>query len=131
MIPAEQLAAHLTAVTAQDPGSGNSDRARPRRCPACNSPVLIGLDNNVAAFRAVADPTPLDRAGEVAALLTGRDTYRLTDPPRVSLRRRDRWQITGQPADQVTVLPAHACHTPLAPMPAATSKESSSDRVPF
>jgi len=131
MIPAEQLHAHLTAVTAQDPASGNSDRARPRHCPACNARVLVGLDDTVCAFRAVADPTPLDRAGEVAALLTGRDTYRLTDPPRVSLRRRDRWQIQGRPADTTTVLPAHACGAPLAPMPAPASKESASVRIPF
>ena len=131
MIPAEQLAAHLTAVTAQDPGSGNSDRARHRRCPACGAPVLIGLDDTVAAFRAVVDPTPLDRAGEATALLTDRDTYRLTDPPRVSLRRRDRWQIAGRPADTTTVLPAHACHTPLAPMPSPADDRSPSHECPF
>ena len=131
MIPAEQLAAHLTAVTAQDPGSGNSDRARPRRCPACNAPVLVGLDDTICAFRAVVDPTPLDRAGEVAALITGRDTYRLTDPPQQRLRRRDRWQILGRPADTTTVLPAHACGAPLAPMPTPAVDRSSSDRVPF
>jgi hypothetical protein len=131
VIPAEQLAAHLTAVTAQDPGSGNSDRARPRRCPACGASVLVGLDDTVAAFRAVADPTPLSRAGEVLALITGRDTYRLTDPPRVSLRRRDRWQISGRPADTCVVLPAHACGAPLAPTPATADDRSSSDRVPY
>jgi hypothetical protein len=131
VIPAEQLAAHLAAVTAQDPGSGNSDRARPRRCPACNAPVLIGLDDTLAAFRAVVDPTPLDRAGEVAALLTDRDTYRLTDPPRVSLRRRDRWQIQGRPADTTTVLPAHACGAPLGQPVAPTSQEPASDHIPF
>ena len=131
MIPAEQLAAHIAAVTAQDPGSGNSDRARPRRCPACHAPVLIGLDDIICAVRAVADPTPLDRAGEVAALITGRDTYRLTDPPQQRLRRRDRWQIAGRPADTTTVLPAHACGAPLAPMPAPASKESADDRIPF
>jgi hypothetical protein len=131
MIPAEQLATHLAAVTAQDPGSGNSDRARPRRCPACAAPVLVGLDDTVAAFRAVADPTPLDRAGEVAALLTGRDTYQLTDPPRVSLRRRDRWQIQGRPADTATVLPAHACGHPLAPTPTPADQRSTDAHAPY
>ncbi len=131
MIPAEQLAAHLAAVTAQDPGSGNTDRARPGRCPACGASVLVGLDDTVAAFRAVADPTPLDRAGEVAALLADRDTYRLTDPPRVSLRRRDRWQITGAPADTCVVVPAHSCHAPLAPTPATADQRSTDARAPY
>jgi hypothetical protein len=131
MIPAEQLHAHLTAVTAQDPASGNSDRARPRHCPACNAPVLIGLDDTVAAFRAVVDPTPLDRAGEVQALITGRDTYRLTEPPAPRLRRRDRWQILGRPADTTTVLPAHACGAPLAPMPTPAVDRSTASVCPY
>lgn len=114
MIPDERLHAMITARSAQDPGSGNTDRARVRRCDRCGVKTIVGLDDTVAAFRAVADITPLSRQGEAVALLLGRTTYRLQLAPHWALRRRDRWQIASSPPDaDVVVIPEHRCGQPL------------------
>ncbi len=115
-----------TATTA-----GHRDKGPTTRCPACHAPVIRALDDSICAFTAVVDPDPLDRAGEVAALITGRDTYALTRTPRLTLRRRDRWQIAGRPADTLHVVAAHACGRPLGQPIAPTSQEPASDRIPF
>jgi hypothetical protein len=129
MIPAERVHASIEARTAQT--TGHRDKGSITRCPACHAPVIRALDDTVAAFTAVADPWPIDRAGELTALLTHRDTYALTLVPRLTLRRRDRWQIAGHPADTLTVVAAHACHAPLGTPIAPTSQEPARDRVPF
>jgi hypothetical protein len=127
--PAERVHASIEARTAQT--TGHRDKGSTTRCPACGAPVIRALDDTVAAFTAVADPDPVDRAGELTALLTGRDTYALTTVPRLTLRRRDRWQIAGRPADTLHVVAAHACGQPLGTPTAPTSKEQHGDRIPF
>lgn len=47
------------------------------RCRTCKAPVLVGLDEDRCAFRAIVDWTPLDPTGEFLALLAGRRTYTL------------------------------------------------------
>ena len=46
----------------------------PRKKP---KPVLVGLDEDVMAAVATVDPDPVDRLGEVVALLGGRASYSL------------------------------------------------------
>lgn len=109
MIP-DWLARHL-----EDTGKLGPDRigraARLHRCKHCGRHILTGLDNDMCASVANADPTPLSPLGEALALIGGRTTYALhqaTD--RLELQVRDRWQITGAPAGtRYDVLPAHTC----------------------
>lgn len=131
MMTDEALANYLGHRTALDPSSGNSDTARIRRCPGCGARVLVGLDDSVCAFRAVADPTPLDPLQELAALLLTRDTYRLHSAPKVRLRRRDRWQIAALPAGVVVVLPEHSCGHPLAAEPEPKPSTTMTERIPY
>jgi hypothetical protein len=119
----------MTTRTAQAPG--HWDKATNSRCPACGVPTIRGLDAPVAAFTAVADPNPVDRAGELTALLAGRRTYRLWTRPRPTLRVRDHWQISGHPADTVPVVAQHRCGSPLGTTPTPKPKETTHDRAPF
>lgn len=91
------------------------------RCPRCGAPVLSGLDDDIAARTARADPTPIDRMGEALAVLTGRGTFDLAvfDGKR-QLWRRDQWHIAGK--RKWPVLAEHRCGASLAehaePLPA-------------
>lgn len=107
------LRQHLIDLGHLTPG-GISRRATWRRCTRCQVPILTGLDDDTAAMTVHADPHLLDPAGEATALLTGRATYRLRNRGgRLELDHRDHWQIRGDPAGTVPVLPAHACGQPL------------------
>lgn len=126
----EALNRMITTRSGQDFGSGNSDRARIRRCERCGVKVIVGLDDTLAAFRAVADLTPLSRQGEAVALLLGRTTYRLHTAPRPTLRRRDRFQIASRDWAG-TVVPEHRCGQPLDRMPDPKPKPTTTEGVPF
>lgn len=54
-----------------------ADTARDGRCASCGAPVLWARAGRVAALDVVADPTPVDLAGEIQARLEGRLTWRL------------------------------------------------------
>jgi hypothetical protein len=109
MIPA-WLAKHL-----EDTGKLGPDRigraARLHHCKSCGRYILTGLDNDMCASVAHADPTPVSPLGEALALIGNRRTYTLhqtTD--RLELQVRDRWQIAGTPAGtRHDVLPEHTC----------------------
>lgn len=45
------------------------------RCPRCQDITITGLDANILAQHATADPTPLDATQELACALTNRPTY--------------------------------------------------------
>ena len=126
---AERTHHHIEARTATT--TGHRDKGTTTRCPACGAQVIRALDDVVAAFTAVADPWPLTRADEVTALLTERDTYALTLTPRLTLRRRDRWQISGRPADTLHVVAEHACGQPLGTPPTPTDPTPATEGAPF
>ena len=110
MIPA-WLADHLEN-TGRRGRDGIGRRAYPHHCRACGQLVLTGLDNDLCAGVAHADPTPLAPLGEALALIDGRTTYALTrGPGRIELTLRDPWQITGTPAGTAgfDVVAAHTC----------------------
>lgn len=91
-----------------------SRKARATVCPTCSAHVIVGLDADMCAFTARADPTPLSRIGEVLALAAHRATYTYTGkPPR--LDSRDKYAITRASAAEVIVLPEHVCGAPALP----------------
>lgn len=102
--------------------------AASRKCRSCKTPVLIGPNDDLAAFIVTVDPTPLSLLGEALALLAGRDTYHLraTRGGGRYLNRRDRWQIAGQPAGSserlwpFDVVAGHVCNSP--PLPGIESQ---------
>lgn len=105
----------LQALTGHPTGRG----VKATHCPSCKTPILAGLDQDTCAIRATVDWTPLNPAGELAALLAGRRTYRLDLQPggNPKLTRRT-------PADirrpikkwmRADIVPAHQCNTP--PLP--------------
>lgn len=102
-------------------------------CTRCHVTILTGLDADYAALTARADPTPLDRLGEVLALAAGRPTYDLA--PRGGQKRqldyRDEYRISGH--RRYPVLPAHKCGQPLpaAETPTPARKEVPGNGIPF
>lgn len=102
----------------QDPDTARGrDRATPTRCPHCRAPILVGLDDDVAAIPAHVDPWPLTVRDEATAWLATppRRTYRLdATGPRLRIRARDHWQITGTPPGPgCHVVAEHRCGQPL------------------
>lgn len=105
------LAKHL-----EDTGKLGPDRigraARAHRCKDCGQLILTGLDNDMCAVVAHADPTPLAPLGEALALIAGRGTYALHNAgDRLELVRRYDKQITGAPAGtrNYDVVAGHTC----------------------
>lgn len=110
MIP-DWLAKHL-----EDTGKLGRDRigraARAHRCKDCGHLILTGLDNDMCAGVAHADPIPLQPLGEALAQISGRRTYALHQTSgRLELVLRYDLQITGAPAGTrpYDVLAEHTC----------------------
>lgn len=57
---------------------GNRRAARNIDCPKCGAPVLRGDDGDMCALTVTVDVEPIDRVGEMLAVLSGRSTYELT-----------------------------------------------------
>lgn len=116
--------------------TGVTRRARPRRCPTCQTIVIVGLNDDQCAFEIHADPQPLSALGEALALLEGRMTVALAhEGGRWVLHRRDDFQIRGRPAGTTPrwdVLRTHTCHTPTPTGPTtAASTHPSTTREPL
>jgi hypothetical protein len=101
-----EIAAKIAERTGLDPRAGR--RARAGVCRTCRGPILIGLDEERAAFEVKADPYPISALGEVLAIAQGRDTYTL-DMGDVTLTIRDKWRIRAASAESVFVLAEHSC----------------------
>lgn len=71
--PANWLLEHLVA-TGHLTESGLGRRARIRAC-RCGQLILAGLDDDVCALEAYADPEPLTPLGEMLARIEGRCTW--------------------------------------------------------
>jgi hypothetical protein len=130
--PDRAVAAILATRTGQDfTTAGSYDRARWRPCPTCRAWTLVGLDDHVAGIPVRVDPGPLTRSDEAAVLLDGRATFALIpDGTRLRIRRRDRWQIAGTPADRTHAVAEHSCHD-YRPAPAPQRQEPAGDRPAF
>ncbi|MFF5784219.1 hypothetical protein ACFY8P_04520 [Streptomyces sp. NPDC012693] len=57
--------------------AASADHAKHDTCPRCGARVLRARAGRIAALDVVADPKPLDLAGEILARLDGRLTWRL------------------------------------------------------
>jgi len=93
-----------------DAAAGASRKARTFRCTECKRAVLRGLDDDMGAQTAEADPSPLTDEGEAVARLLGARTYELRWlGDHYELDRRDQWRIKGRPAGKpgIEVLVEH------------------------
>lgn len=90
---------------------GGFRTARWQRCPTCHAITLHGMDDDIAAGMATADPTPLTPQGEYACTLIHRPTYEAVPRGRTyELWLRDSWRMDKPPdPPKVLVLPAHRC----------------------
>ena len=83
-----------------------------RTCQKCKAPILTGLDADMCALTARADPISIDALGETIALLAGRRTFDLvTANGRKELNGREEWHISAP--RRYPVLPEHRCGQPL------------------
>lgn len=109
---------------------------RASRCPACGSRVLRGLDRDRVGLVAVVDLAPVDPPRELAAVLTGRWTYRLTRSARGwELDHRNDFAIAGHSANEVPVLAEHVCGrqlvSPVDSWAAELTHRESADAPPY
>ena len=108
-----------------DLAAGATRRARPARCDKCQAGVIRGLDGDMCALAADADPEPLSPEGEALAMLARIPTYRLWQiGGRFELTRRDPATKTGHPPGTdyaCDVLAAHQC-TPTLTLPRMPSR---------
>jgi hypothetical protein len=136
------LTTWMARVLADRDGAPLGARYAAPRLHHCGAWTLIGLDDDVLAFQARVDPTPLTPAGELACVLAGRPTYDLTRRGvRLVLDARDdhalRARPPAAPGARYDVLPAHRCHCPVPGAHAASAvirtpvPALSFDRVPF
>lgn len=91
---------------------GLGRKAQLRTCSTCRALVIVGLDTNRCAIRAVADPTALDQVGELLALLAGRHTYELWGR---ELEHRN--QFTIRAGIRKPVISEHQCGNSQTPSP--------------
>jgi hypothetical protein len=75
-------------------------------CPRCRRLLLTGI---AEGLRARVDPTPINRAGLIAAILANRPAYRLT---RSGLVHLDQERIKSRTIDGPTVT-THKCAQPI------------------
>lgn len=105
--------------------------ARIRLCPRCHAPIIVGLDADMCALTAHADPTPINETGEALAQLTERRTYDYTKTlgaPRLEYRAE--WNITAP--RRYPVLAEHRCGQTLpADKQEATPRKKTSDVPEF
>jgi hypothetical protein len=93
--------------------TGGFRAARWQRCPTCDQLTLHGMDADVCAGMATADPTPLSPQQELACFIVGRPTYTLKPREKgyeLSDRRCDYlWGPRPPDHRSKTVIPAHKC----------------------
>jgi hypothetical protein len=136
------LTVWMALVLADRDGAPLGARYAAPRLHHCGAWTLVGLDDDLLAFQARVDPTPLTPATELACVLAGRATYDLTrrGTRRVLDARDDhalRARPPAAPGARYDVLPAHRCHQPASGAQATSTATRtpvpalSSARVPF
>lgn len=81
--------------------------AKPNTCTTCGKPVLAGPDDDIAALPAIVDPTPVDAATELRALMAGLASYNLIGHD--LCWRSQHWHVRHAPAG-VSPYPVHIEH---------------------
>ncbi|MCT1366606.1 hypothetical protein M4D50_01140 [Rothia sp. p3-SID1597] len=76
-------------------------------CPTCHAIILTGLNDDIAATRAQADPTTLNHTQAAIHATAGRTLYHLTTTPTA-------WRLyeTDNPNHPPPILTSHHCHYP-------------------
>lgn len=126
----------LGAIPRHRWGLAMVNRLRAATCSRCAAAILTGDEDDRVAGSVRADPWRLTRAGEVAAIVLERPTWRLWGSwP--SYRAVERLVGIGAPptlqADECVVVAAHVCGTRLdgEPIAAAIAHTRPSDEIPF
>lgn len=93
--------------------TGGFRAARWQRCTTCNELTLHGMDADLCAGMATADPTPLSPQQELACFIVGRPTYTLKprDQAYELSDRTDAYHYGPRPPNHrsATIIPAHHC----------------------
>lgn len=88
----------------------------PEPCPRCGVPTIVGRPSDMIGWDVRCDPQPLDKLGEVLALMSGRATFclRLYGLSVVVIDERDIFAKVGSPAGRcdVDVIVEHHCEFP-------------------
>jgi hypothetical protein len=87
-------------------------------CVTCGAAVLVGVDADTAGVPVTVDRQPVDRVGEVLAIISGRRTYELC---RTGSGQRSRRVLEPRPPSRIrddalrlhTVHAEHRCGQPL------------------
>jgi hypothetical protein len=89
--------------------AASADHVKPGTCPRCGAPILRARAGRIAALDVRADPTPLNPAAEILALLDNRLTWCLVESPfGTRIRHRNRWHIAAGRCTH-TVVADHQC----------------------
>lgn len=117
-------------------GGSTIRRARATECPKCQARTLRGLDADLAALVAHADPEPLSALGEAQATILGLRTFELNrHGAGYELDWRDDTHVAGRPAGSgvVDVLAEHRCGSALdhAPPVVGAKRQPTPDHPPF
>lgn len=126
----------LGAIPTHRWGLAMVNRLRVAACASCAAVILTGDEDDRVAGSVRADPWRLTTAGEVAAIVLDRPTWRLWGSwP--SYRAVERLRGIGAPpalqADQCVVVAGHVCGTRLdgEPIAAAIAHRREPDEIPF
>lgn len=115
----------LDALVAQtgDATGGHASSTRLAECPRCSTPVLLGLDQPVAALEATASVHEIDKIGEAIAVLNGLRTFHL-------IYENKRWVVARRGIDALNcgvrrfpVLAEHNCGVEIPPAKIAVLNE--------
>jgi hypothetical protein len=131
MIP-DWLQRHLVDIGRWD-ADGVHRAVSSTTCRRCGARILVALDDDICAIAVQTDPGPINAAGELQALLTGRKTYRLRHTyRRWELDRRTPMDIAAERPEHIHVLVSHQCGNAISgngpailnPRPTASVEES-------
>lgn len=86
-----------------------SRTAKYHRCRKCKAIVITGLTHDTCAWTATADPTPLNRKTELAAILTDRQTFQAPKDNTTGGYRLDYRNPGSTWTERTPVIPEHRC----------------------
>lgn len=134
----DPIAARMVAAGLLDPAVVASRTARPRYCAGCRELVWRGVDAEASGMVVACDPSPLDRLGEILAVLERRATFSLSYRGRWELNDRMTADIQAGNPRNADILVEHSCHPSGTQLSRAQSRvrapvmgEQLPDAIPF
>lgn len=110
---------------------GIGRRCKPRRCRDCGEHVVVGLDGDRCARVVSAQPGPISREIEVAAIILGRKTFTLL--PLVNSKSFPAFELIERTPSMIRrnsiwdVLSEHRCGSPMPTIPSRLYRELPDD----